>query len=84
MDPGTALGSISLGIEVCKGILAYYHDWNEHEADIKQTSYKIDVLCRTLSHLSDVLQKGSQTPLTVHAQGCLTTCRDDIQRLDKD
>jgi hypothetical protein len=48
MDPGTALGAISLGIEVCKGLLDYYRTWNEHEVDIKQTSNKIAVLCLTL------------------------------------
>jgi Asp-tRNA(Asn)/Glu-tRNA(Gln) amidotransferase C subunit len=83
MDPGTALGSISLGIEVCKGVLAYCRAWNEHKADIEQTSDKIAFLYLTLSDLSVILRKGSQTSLTDHAQGCLTACRDDIQRLDR-
>jgi hypothetical protein len=83
MDPGTALGAVSLGIEVCKGLLAYYRDWKDHKKDIQETLAEIDVVSTTLSLLGDTLRSDSQTALTAQAQKCLYMCQDGIQQLDK-
>ena len=53
MDPGTAVGVISLGIQVCEGILKYYRDWKGYEDDIQGTYTEIDHLAKTFALLYD-------------------------------
>ena len=36
MDPGTALGIVSLGIQVCEGLLGYYRDYKRYEEDCQE------------------------------------------------
>ncbi|CAN9401069.1 unnamed protein product [Alternaria sp. RS040] len=83
MDPGTAVGVVSLGIQVCEGILKYYSDWKGYEDDIQGTYTEIDDLAKTLALLHDELQMVSQKALATRAQECLATCQDGIQQLKK-
>jgi hypothetical protein len=83
MDPGTAVGVISLGIQVCEGILKYYRDWKGYEDDIQGTYTEIDHLAKTFALLYDELQMVSQKALAIRAQECLATCQDGIQQLEK-
>ncbi|KAH6869160.1 hypothetical protein B0T10DRAFT_594995 [Thelonectria olida] len=87
IDPGTALGVVSLGLEVCKGLLPYYEAWDEYEDTIKDAYNSIADLNKTLALLSDRLQAiqtaSPTSPLPVRVVECLTTCEDGVQRLDK-
>lgn len=87
MDPGTALGVVSLGLEVCKGLLAYYDAWEGYRDTVQETYRNIANLNKTLALLDDKLkaiQTASPTSqLPVRAAECLTSCKDGVQRLDK-
>ncbi|CAN9388993.1 unnamed protein product [Alternaria alternata] len=83
MDPGTAVGVVSLGIQVCDGILKYYRDWRGYEEDIQEAYTRIDDLAKTFALLHDELQTVSQKAFAIRAQECLATCQDGIQQLEK-
>ncbi|RYN73457.1 hypothetical protein AA0117_g7845 [Alternaria alternata] len=83
MDPGTAVGVVSLGMQVCEGILKYYRDWKGYEKDIQEAYTGIDDLAKTFAILYDELQTVPQKAFAIRAQECLATCQDGIQQLEK-
>ncbi|CAN9363226.1 unnamed protein product [Alternaria alternata] len=83
MDPGTAVGVVSLGIQVCEGILKYYRDWRGYEEDIQEAYTRIDDLAKTFALLHAELQTVPQKAFAIRAQECLATCQDGIQQLEK-
>ncbi|CAN9433148.1 unnamed protein product [Alternaria alternata] len=83
MDPGTAVGVVSLGIQVCEGILKYYCDWRGYEEDIQEAYTRIDDLAKTFALLHAELQTVPQKAFAIRAQECLATCQDGIQQLEK-
>ena len=48
---GTAVGIVSLGIQVCQGLISYYDKWKTFDADIAQIQDKLDGLKGTLENL---------------------------------
>ena len=44
MDPGTALGIVSLTIQVAKSIFGFIHDWNEMPQDVKEFVKELQLL----------------------------------------
>ena len=48
---GSAVGVISLGIQVCQGLLAYYDFWKGCHQDIENTSKSIASLCEILERV---------------------------------
>ena len=54
-----AVGLLSLGIEVCKGILSYYRSWRSSESDVTGMYVSIEALAKTLVLLGSVIQKGN-------------------------
>ncbi|KAF1993541.1 hypothetical protein P154DRAFT_625367 [Amniculicola lignicola CBS 123094] len=83
MDPGTAVGVVSLGLQVCEGLLKYYRAWEGYQGDIEETNKVIVNLEKTFTVLAGTLQKQSQTTLTANVEDCLTACRDGVTRLEK-
>ncbi|KAL1793099.1 hypothetical protein ACET3X_008081 [Alternaria dauci] len=83
MDLGTAVGVVSLGLQVCEGILKYYHDWKGYEDDIRETYTGIDDLAKTFALLHAELQTVPQKAFATRAQECLAACQDGIQQLEK-
>ena len=53
---GTAVGIISVGIQVCQGMLSYYESWKSCHKDIENTSRSIKSLVETLGHLSKAFE----------------------------
>lgn len=51
---GSAVGVISLGIQVCQGLLAYYDSWKGCHQDIETTSKSIASLSEILERVSRV------------------------------
>lgn len=51
---GTA-GFVSLGIEVCKGLISFFRAWKAHDRDIEMALERLTHLERTLKSLSNIL-----------------------------
>lgn len=54
-----AVGLLSLGIEVCKGLLSYYRSWRSSESDVDGMYVSIEALAKTLVLLETLIQKGT-------------------------
>lgn len=52
-----AVGVISLGIQVCQGLVLYCNAWKSHDKDIDDAAEKIGGLRLTLEGLQDILPK---------------------------
>ncbi|KAG9196619.1 hypothetical protein G6011_01740 [Alternaria panax] len=83
MDPGTAVGVVPLGIQVCEAILKYYCDWKGYEDDIRETYMGIGDLAKTSKLLYDELKKVLQKSFATRVQECVTTCQEGFQQLEK-
>ena len=81
MDPGTALGTVSLGIQVCEGLLGYYRDYKGYEEDCQEAYTQIDSLRKTFDYLDDKLKTLPQKALATRAQECITGCQNSIEQL---
>ena len=51
----SAVGIVSLGVQVCQGLLSYYDGWKSFSSDISSTYNSIDDLSRTLALLKALL-----------------------------
>ena len=60
MDPGTALGVISLGIDIADKLLKYYATWRSYERDISEMYKSIATLNETLHLLKKVIVSAFQ------------------------
>jgi hypothetical protein len=83
MEAGTAIGIVSLGIQVCEGLLKYYHGVKGYKKDIQETCKEIKSLRKTFALLKDRLQAVASRALATRAQECLIECQDGIQQLDE-
>ena len=54
----SAAGLVSLGIEVCKGLLIYYQSWRTAESDVAGMYSSIETLAKTLILLDSVIKNG--------------------------
>ena len=54
----SAAGLVSLGIEVCKGLLFYYQSWRTAESDVAGMYSSIETLAKTLILLDSVIKNG--------------------------
>lgn len=54
---GTAVGVLSLGIQVCQGLVSYYEKWKSFDDDIAHFHASIDGLRITLENLECTLPK---------------------------
>ncbi|KAL8795431.1 MAG: hypothetical protein Q9195_002020 [Heterodermia aff. obscurata] len=54
----SAAGLVSLGIEVCKGLLTYYQSWRAAESDVAGMYSSIETLAKTLILLDSVIKNG--------------------------
>lgn len=82
MEAGTAIGIVSLGIQVCEGLLKYYHGVKGYENDIQETYKETKSLSKTFALLKTSLQAVASQTLATRAQECLVECQDGIQQLD--
>lgn len=74
---GTAVGIVSLGVQVCQGLLSYYSGWKDFGEDVKATTDSIADLRRILLVLEDILSRSSQSDIvrsTESAEKCLQMC----------
>lgn len=54
---GTAVGVVSLGLQVTGGLIKYYSNFKSYHDDIAQITQSSERLCELLEYLKDVLRK---------------------------
>ena len=83
---GSAVGVISLGIQVCQGLLAYYDSWKGCHQDIENTSKSIASLTETLQLVSRVVKnkKGRGDPVEQQISSIVVRCLTGIEALSKE
>ena len=82
---GSAVGVISLGIQVCQGLLAYYDSWKGCHQDVENTSKSIASLTETLELVSRVVKnkKGQGEPIEQQIYSIVVRCLTGIEALSK-
>lgn len=80
---GSAVGVISLGIQVCQGLLAYYDSWKGCHQDIENTSRSIASLAEILERVSKVTKNQTNQSEAVDKQvnDIAIQCLADIEAL---
>lgn len=79
-----AVGLVSLGITVCKGLLDYYASVRNGTTDIHRTWEMVDSLASTLQIVSQTLKTPSLDPEIIHlVHAHITRCQVAIHTLEK-
>ncbi|KAL9122532.1 MAG: hypothetical protein Q9187_000914 [Circinaria calcarea] len=80
---GTAVGVVSVGIQVCQGLLSYYAAWKSYSGDITHLYSKIDGFKSTLENLETTLQTLSpqSTSATQNVIEKIASCQNAIEKL---
>ena len=83
---GSAVGIISLGIQVCHGLLAYYESWKGCHQDIENTSKSITSLTETLELVSRVVKTktGQGEPAEQQISSIVVRCLTGIKALSEE
>ena len=83
---GSAVGVISLGIQVCQGLLTYYDSWKACHQDIENTSKSIASLTVTLEHILNVVEKRTiqDESIEQHVSNILAQCSKGIKALSEE
>ena len=83
---GSAVGVISLGMQVCQGLLAYYDSWRGCHQDIENTSKSIASLTDTLELVSRVVKdkKGQGDPIEQQISSIVVRCLTAIEALSEE
>jgi len=56
---GSAVGTASLGIQVCQGLLQYYNDWKSYDDDIAAICGSVNDLRDSFSMLSSTVARSN-------------------------
>ena len=81
---GSAVGIVSLGIQVCQGLLNYYDSWKSYRTDISTAYDGIACLYKTFTLLQDTLSSSGLDPARVEqAHKCLDSCDDALHKVKK-
>jgi hypothetical protein len=80
----SAVGIASLGIEVCQGLLSYYHSWKGYKADIATACQCVDDLRQTFELLEGTIHRqGLDSARVKRVEECLGSCADSLSDLEK-
>jgi hypothetical protein len=80
----SAVGIASLGIQVCQGLLSYYHSWKGYKADIATACQCVGDLRQTFELLEGTLhQQELDSARVKRAEECLGSCTDALSDLEK-
>jgi hypothetical protein len=81
---GSAVGIASLGIQICQGLVSYYHDWRSYHEDISAACDKVSGLERTFALLKEALDQAClNAEQTAQVRDSLLSCKDSIRGLEK-
>jgi hypothetical protein len=83
--PGTAVGIVSLGIQVCNGIVKYYAQWKDYDDDIKATLNQIKELQALFQTCRAAIEDLEPVPeeLLIVLENQLQACKAAILRHQK-
>ena len=82
-DPGTAVGMISLGIQVCLGLVKYYKAWEGQDQYVQETLNNLDREAKVLELLQRNLRR---LPISAgtsaqQVEECIVHARGPFNRL---
>lgn len=83
---GSAVGIVSLGIQVCQGLVRYYGSWQDGREDIEATCNSVGNLAKTLGVLEVTLQSrtlGENEVHEEHVEDSLTACTSSVHQLKR-
>jgi hypothetical protein len=81
---GSAVGIISLGMQTCHNLLAYYDDWKGRDAEIGETYDRISDLEKSLTLLGSQLGDKQVSEAPAHrVWECLSCLEKDMNRLSQ-
>ncbi|KAH0545421.1 hypothetical protein FGG08_000562 [Glutinoglossum americanum] len=81
---GSAVGVVSLGLAVCRGLLQYYNSWKGYEGDIAATLGSLEGLTRTLQLLETSIKGDGFNPeIVAGVKGCIRSCEGGVSSLQK-
>lgn len=85
MDLGTAVGVVSLGIQVLEGIVDYYGAYKDYSDDIASLCTSSLALLQTLQYLRAQLERKDSVfaDFRAHVLTSILQCNDGPQRLCK-
>ena len=79
-----AAGLVSLGIEVCKGLLNYYQSWRTAETEVIGMYNSIESLAKTLILLQSAINNGVfDQQMVENAEKSIMSTQDGIGSLKK-
>ena len=80
---GFAIGAISLGIQVCQGLVSYYADWKSCYDDIDRIYGKLRGLEETLTNVKEGMMKfqGANAKEIADVNEKIASCQEAICRL---
>lgn len=79
---GSAVGVVSVAIQVCQGLLSYYKAWRSYNTQVNHVCKKIDGLNATLENLQLSLEKlGTNAPATRNVSRSIASCEDGVKAL---
>ena len=82
---GTAVGVVSLGIQVCKGLVDYYQSWKNCSKDIARMVHSAERLLVDLSNIEDAIKaetdRSGPGPMTDAVTANVESCKEAIDAL---
>lgn len=76
------IGVVSLGIQVCQGLLKYYDSWNEYHERTSATRASMADLIKTLQVIDQVMKGSPLAPdVFLRVKQSLDACEGGINRL---
>jgi hypothetical protein len=82
-DPGTAVGIISLGLQVLQGLVKFYSHFASFSTEIAAVVQRIEGLCMTLDALDGPVRKVERDDaISAAVRRCIDTCRSSIRDLE--
>jgi ankyrin repeat domain-containing protein 50 len=84
MDPGTVLGVVSLGLQVCNGLLGYFQDWKACPKEVQELCQSLQSTEKTLNLIHDIGRRLPDEPAAVRIEASLHRCRGIFEELQKE
>lgn len=80
---GTAIGIVSLGLQVCQGIAQYYSQWKDFDRDVAAMYTSIDQMSRIFQIIQEKLstESFSNLPSVLEVDTNITLCESGVLEL---
>ena len=83
LDPGTALGVVSLGIQMFQAIGWYCNEWKDRAQDVRHAVQSVESLQKSLSTFPCILADDQiDRNVKSRVEECVQACGDGIKQLD--